>query len=173
MYNEKRLHEVPIPVISNDDEVCQLVTSSSEAVLEQTETSFDPNRTESENSVATTSNNNDSIDENISSSDLSNEFEVTTNQVFLEECTNGLEISQDQSEIDPLIKQEPESHLDDDDQNIFDNILSTSSEFDSQGDNGNDPVTSENQSDDDERFLDADKIEKFPMPMTAFNEKVT
>lgn len=168
MYNEERLQELPIPVIPHNDDVCQLVSSSSETVYEQSETSFDPNGTETENSVHTTSNINNSFNENISSTGLPNDSKVMKTQIFLEEGTNdALEISPDQSEVDPLIKQEPEFHLNDDDQIIFDEILNTSVELDGTGDNGDDPFTTENQSDDDERFLDADKIEKFPMPMAA------
>lgn len=190
LYNEERLNEVPIPVIPNNDDVCQLVSSSSDTVLENSGISFDQNETGTKNSVDTTSEINDCFDEIISSTGLLNDSEVTTTKIFLEEGENvALEISSYPFEVDLLIKQEPEFHLDDDDQNIFDEILSAS--VDGNGENGNEPLTTEKECDDDERFLDADKIEKFPMPMVAsqigltkreddpismsmaFNEKVT
>lgn len=172
MCNEQRLFEVPIPVIPNNDDVCQLVSSSSETVPEQSETSFDSTGTETENSVDIASNTHDSSDENISSSGRPNDSEVTPAQIFLEEGTNdALEISPDQTNVDPLIKEEPEFHLNDDDQGIFDEVLNFS--VDVTGDTGNDPLTFGNEADDDERFLDEDKIEKFPMPMVASQTGLT
>lgn len=166
MYSEKRLNELPIPVIPNNEENNSSLVSSSDR---GTENEADPNDTN--HSTSDSNRANDFIEPNLVDalaiestenvdpvvSSTVEDLLQPTHEVFLpttEFDDSGL--SQTPNPIE--IKEEPELHLDVEDQNHIDFILM----------DGDEQCSSEDDESDDEPVLiDGDNLDKFPMPIAA------
>lgn len=161
MYNEERLYEKPIPVITvtlnNDDDNINLVSSTVN------------DDTEEQPTVTGNENDPNAIDDtNVSTTVEENEIPLPSAEVFLETNENGItEVDQsDEFELDP-IKMEPEFQLNEDERNRFDEMLNFSDEISNSDDDVSSTPHADDESDNDIVWNDGDEVGKFPMPMAA------
>lgn len=184
MYNEKRLYELPIPIIPSDHENDETTISSTNnndfdvntSAQDETDLHEFTNSISDENSRSngfdglniSTDSSNENGDSNVTSTVQNDHVLLPTTTVYLQTNENGdADITPDPTLIDP-IKNEPECNLDSEEQNQLEDILNFNDDASDANLNAIDPSNgAEIESDEEPELVHEDKLTEFPRPMSA------
>lgn len=184
MYNEKRLNELPIPIIPSGHENNDTTVSSTNNNDSDLNTSAhnETDLHEFNHSISdeigrcnefdglniSNDSSNENGDSNITSTVENDNVLLPTTSVYLETNENcDTDITPDSSLIDP-IKDEPDFNLDSEEQNQLEDILRFNDDASDANLSVIDPSNgAEIESDEEPELVDEDKLTEFPMPMSA------